>query len=267
MNNGQSHPGCDTTTVAMSECYGEDDKDGFISCLACWGNEEWNCGTISATAEDIHQKCVQDGKCSSECSVEGEANLRCAMGMNCNFVYCSEEDMCGDDNFCNYDGDIEGLCEQCSDVMDSSDCYSDGLPEKGEKECAEICMGETADDDDDDDDNASDILMGKSAKTKSAKSESHAGKSEKDSKSSKATPINTEPTVSPTWNPTSSPTLSAAPSVSAEPTVLVPTESPTVSGKSNKELSGKSKKEMNSGKSDKEHSGKSDKDQSGKSRK
>lgn len=72
---------CDDKSSAMLACY--QDLASKDSCVKCYTSESWSCGSISSSVLDINQKCVNAGKCASDCSAYGKAFLQCLMEYQC----------------------------------------------------------------------------------------------------------------------------------------------------------------------------------------
>ena len=54
---------------------------------------------------------------------------------------CRGPEKCGceADSFCNFDDGNTGFCEPCANFDTIAACYEDGLPKKGEEDCASCC--------------------------------------------------------------------------------------------------------------------------------
>lgn len=76
---------CDDKNTAMSTCYQQDQTSVDI-CVKCYMSESWACATISSSVQGINQKCVDAGKCASDCSADGKALLQCLIEYQCSDI-------------------------------------------------------------------------------------------------------------------------------------------------------------------------------------
>ena len=55
---------------------------------------------------------------------------------------CRGPEKCGceADSFCNFDDGNTGFCEPCANFDTIAACYEDGLPKKGEEDCASFAV-------------------------------------------------------------------------------------------------------------------------------
>jgi hypothetical protein len=62
-------------------------------------------------------------------------------GYNAGGAACRGPEKCGceADSFCNFDDGNTGFCEPCANFDTIAACYEDGLPKKGEEDCASCC--------------------------------------------------------------------------------------------------------------------------------
>lgn len=82
---------CDDKSSAMLACY--QDLASKDSCVKCYTSESWSCGSISSSVLDINQKCVNAGKCASDCSAYGKAFLQCLMEYQCGWQLISRNEL------------------------------------------------------------------------------------------------------------------------------------------------------------------------------
>eukprot|EP00804_Cyclotella_cryptica_P000218 CCRYP_016189-RA/>CCRYP_016189-RA protein AED:0.03 eAED:0.03 QI:61/1/1/1/0/0/2/1310/98 len=73
---------CDDRNSAMLACY-QQDSGAHDICAKCYVSGSWSCDSISSSVQDINQKCVDAGKCASDCSADGKALLQCLVEYQC----------------------------------------------------------------------------------------------------------------------------------------------------------------------------------------
>ena len=127
----------------------------YIQCETCLEMGEGMCDEWFNSSNECDELDEPDCESSEECTWN-DYEMICEEYTDDNELEgeCLDSDDCEDGLFCNMDhtSDEEvssSFCEPCDYYSAIEDCYTDGLPEAGETECADVCFDDGGDLDND----------------------------------------------------------------------------------------------------------------------